>query len=310
VLYDLKSGPLEKEFVDELKEFAESVKVVFAEKEYARALKLPDLKDADALVTRIFDDYEDSLFEESNLKYIGTMHTDVSHFNANVLAKKGIVLANVPDYATEAVAELTISALLNITRQTHDAMNFVKQGNWGFEKFMGSELKGRIFGIIGLGKIGTRVAEIAQAFGMEVVYFSKTRNPEMESKGLIFLDIDELLERSDVVSLHCPLNKETENLLSKEKLSMIRAGSVLLNPGRSELVDLDALYNLCSEKRLAAWFEAIEEKKAREKFRKLDLFYMTPHFGWMTREAQKKLRNITLDNIKSFLEGNPKNKVN
>lgn len=131
VLYDLKSKPLEKEFVDKLKQFTESVKVVFAEGEYLKALKLSDLEDADALITRIFDYYNDSLFKNSNLKYIGAMHTDVSHFNIQLLNRKGITLTNIPGYATEAVAELTISALLNISRQTHDAMNFVKQRKVG-----------------------------------------------------------------------------------------------------------------------------------------------------------------------------------
>lgn len=168
VLYDLKSAPLERGFVDKLKNFAESVEVVFAEGEYSRALRPKDLRDADALIARLFDYYDDSLFEKSGLKYIGAMHTDCSHFNIPLLKEKGIVLTDVPGYATEAVAELTISALLNISRQTHDAMGFVKQGNWGFGKFLGRELRGRTLGIIGLGRIGGRVAEIARGFGMRM----------------------------------------------------------------------------------------------------------------------------------------------
>jgi phosphoglycerate dehydrogenase-like enzyme len=297
ILYDLKSEPLEKDFIDKLKKFAESVKIVFAEKEYSRGLKLSDVKDADALITRLFDFYDDSLFEDSNLKYIGAMHTDTSHFNIKILNKKGIALTNVPGYATEAVAELTISALLNISRQTHDAMNFVKQGKWGFEEFMSWELKGKTLGIIGLGRIGTRVAEIAKGFGMKIVHYTPSKKSEKN-----FLELNKLLKQSDVVSLHCTLTDETKNILNKSNLRLMKQGSVLLNSARSELVDLDALYGLCKQKKIFAWFEAIEEKEIRKKFSKLDNVYLTPHFGWMTKEAQQRLKEITLNNIKSYLE--------
>ena len=303
VLYDLKSEPLEKEFVDKLNEFAESVKIVFAEKEYSKSLKLSDLKDADALITRLFDFYDESLFTESNLKYIGAMHTDISHFNLDVLNKKGITLTNIPGYATEAVAELTISALLNISRQTHDAMNFVKNGNWGFERFLGWELKGKTLGIIGLGKIGSRVADIAKCFGMKIVHYT----PSKKDKN--FLELDDLLKQSDVVSLHCTLNDKTQCILNKSNLKLMKKGSVLLNSARSELVDLDTLFELCKQNKISAWFEAIEEKEIRDKFNQLDNLYLTPHFGWMTKEAQNRLKNITLNNIKSFLEGKTENKI-
>ncbi|RLE39448.1 hypothetical protein DRJ17_00680 [Candidatus Woesearchaeota archaeon] len=255
VLYDLRSKPLEKEFVDKLKQFAESIKVVFAKGEYLKVLKLSDLEDADALITRIFDYYDDSLFENSNLRYIGAMHTDVSHFNIQLLNRKGITLTNIPGYATEAVAELTISALLNISRQTHDAMNFVKQGNWGFEKFLGWELGGKTLGIIGLGRIGSRVAEIAQGFGMNIIYYSK----EEKDVSYKFVELDNLLKQSDVVSLHCNLTDETKNILNKKNLKLMKQGAVLLNSARMELVDLEALYELCKERKIFVWFDELQD---------------------------------------------------
>ena len=306
VLYDLRQKPLEKEFVEKLKQFAESVKVVFAEGEYLRALKLSDLKGADALITRLFDYYDDSLFEKSKLKYIGAMHTDVSHFNISLLNKKGITLTNIPGYATEAVAELTISALLNISRQTYDAMKFVKEGNWGFEKFLGWELKGKTLGIIGLGRIGSRVAEIAQIIGMNIIYYSKQK----KNVPYKFVELNDLLKQSDVVTLHCNLTDETKNILNKSNLKLMKKGAVLLNSARMELVDLEALYELCEQKRIFAWFDELQDENWRNKFRKLDNVYLTPDYGWMTKEAQQRVREITLDNIKSFLEGKPINKVN
>lgn len=307
ILYDLKKNPLEKEFINRLKKVAKSVKVVFAKKEYAKGLKIEDLKGADALVTRLFDFYDPNLFGNSNLKYIGTMHTDVSHFDKKLLKINKITLTNVPDYATEAVAELTISALLNISRQTQKGMNFVKKGYWGFEKFIGWELKGKTLGIVGFGNIGKRVAEIAQCLGMNVIYFSKSR--ENEKLRIMFKPLKILLKSSDVVSLHCTLNEKTKNIINKSNLKLMKAEAILLDSARSELVDLNALYEKCKNKKLIAWFEAIEDKKTRVKFRKLDNVFLTPHFGWMTKESQIKLKEITLNNINSYLDGKPVNKI-
>lgn len=310
VLYDLKSKPLDRNFVEKLKNFTKFLKIILTDKEYSRKLNKEHLKGADALILRIFDFYKDSLFEKSNLKYIGSMHTDVSHFNVDILERGGITLTNVPGYSTEAIAELTISVLLNIFRQTHKAMNFVKEGNWGFENFMGRELRGKTLGIIGLGRVGSRVAEIAQCFGMDVVYFSQSRKLKAEKGGIKFLQLNSLLRQSDVISLHCSLNKNTKNILNKLNLKYLRKNAVLLNSTRSELVNLDDLYKICKKGKLSVWFEAIEDKKVRDKFRKLDNVYLTPHFGWMTEEAQKRLKDITLKNIRSYLNGGKLNKVN
>lgn len=306
VFYDLKSNPLERGFIEKLNQFAKEVKTVFAEKEYGRGLKHEDLQGADAFVTRLFDYYDDALFMNRTLKYIGAMHTDYSHFNLDLLRNWKITLTNIPDYCTEAVAELTLSALLNISRKTHDGMSFVKQGNWGFEKFMGWELKGKTLGIIGLGRIGSRVAEIAGSFGMNVIYYSPHKKYSSKAK---YVELEGLLRNSDVVSLHCILSEETKNLLNRKRLNMLKNGAVLLDSARSELVDLDAVYELCSKGKISVWFEAIEDKEWRDKFAKLDNVYLTPHFGWMTREAQRNLREMTLDNIRSYLEGKPKNRV-
>lgn len=309
VLYDLKSKPLDKVFITRLKKFTKFLKIVLVDKEYSGKLNNKHLEGADALILRIFDFYEDLIFEKSNLRYIGSMHTDISHFNLDILKKKKITLTNVPGYSTEAVAELTISALLNIFRQTHDAMNFVKKGNWGFENFMGRELQGKILGIIGLGRIGSRVAELAQCFGMKVVYYSPNRKLIAEKKGIKFLRLNSLLKQSDAISLHCTLNEQTKNILDKFNLKYLKEDAVLLNSARCELVDLDALYKICQKGKIKIWFEAIEEKKVRNKFRKLGNIYLTPHFGWMTKEAQERLKGVTIENIESYFKGSKLNKI-
>ncbi len=309
VLYDLRSGPLEREFVDKLKEIAKEVNIVFAEKEFAHALKKEHLQGADAFVTRLFDNFSKELFEKSNLHYIGTMHTDFSHFDLQQLKSKGIALCNVPHYATEAVAELTFSVLLNISRQTNDALNFVKEGKWGFHHFMGWELKGKMLGIIGLGTIGSRVAELGKAFSMDVCYYSRERKQELERKGVEYCGLEQLLRKSDVISLNCSLNEESRNILDEERIAMLKEGAVLLNPSRNELCDLNAVFETAKQGKIFAWFEDIEDEPLRKKFFRVKNILLTPNYGWMTKEAQQNLRRITIENAKSFLEGKPQNKV-
>jgi len=305
VLYDLKPEPLEKEFVNQLKEFADSVEVVFAEREFSKALKPKHLIGTDAFVTRLFDDFPKELFENSSLRYIGTMHTDSSHFDLQQLKRKGIALCNVPRYATEAVAELTFSVLLNISRQTHDALNFVKEGKWGFEHFMGWELKGKTLGIVGLGAIGSRVAELGLGFGMEVCYYSL----EKERKDLQYCGLDELLKKSDVVSIHCNFSEKSRNLLDRERIALLRKGTVLLNPSRHEICDLKAVFERAEKGELFAWFEDIEDAKLRKRFLATKNIFLTPNYGWMTGEAQQNLKRITVENMKAFLEGKTENRI-
>ncbi len=309
VVYDLRSEPLKRDFIDKLKTFADDVITVFAEKEYDGTLKPEHLKGADALIIRIFDNFKPELWKSSNLKYIGAMHTDYSHYDLDVLKSKGIILCYIPHYATEAVAELTISVLLNISRQTADALNFVKSGRWGFEHFMGWELKGKTMGIIGLGAIGSRMAELALALGMKVVYYSRTRKPEYEKRGCKYCSLEDLLKTGDVVSIHTPLTKETENILNRERLGMMKQGAVLLNSARSELCDLDAVYDLTKAGKITAWIEAVEDPEIRKKFQTIKNILLTPHYGWMTKKAQQNLRDITIKNIEMFLKGKPINKV-
>ncbi len=309
VLYDLKQKPIEKEFVEKLREISEEVKIVFAKKEYSKALKLEDLAEADALIVRLFDEFPNELFKKSNLRYIGTMHTDYSHFDLGLLKRKSITLCNVPHYSTEAVAELEFSVLLNISRQTHDALNFVENGQWGFEHFLGWELKGKTLGIIGAGAIGSRIVELAMAFGMNACYFSRTRKPELEQKGASYCELETLLKKSDVISVNCSFSEQTKKLLNKEKIALLKQDAVLLNPSRNEICDLKAVFDAAKKGKITAWFEDIEDKKTRKKLLAAKNILLTPNYGWMTKEAQQNLRRITLENAKAFLEEKPQNKI-
>ncbi|MCX6798963.1 MAG: 2-hydroxyacid dehydrogenase [Candidatus Diapherotrites archaeon] len=300
VLYDLRQQPLEKEFVSALKGLAGEVKVVFAEKEYAGTLRAEHLTGADALVVRLFDDYPNKLFDNGALRYIGTMHTAYGHFDLGFLKEKGITLCSVPQYATESIAELEFSVLLNIARQTCEALNFVRKGKWGFENFMGWGLKGKTIGIVGLGAIGSRVAEIALAFGMNVCYYSRTRKIGWEHKGVRYRELDDLLRRSDVVSLNCELNEQTKKILNRERVAMLKRGAVLLNPSPHQLCDISTVMGAAKKGKIFAWFEDIEDAGLRKKMAKIKNILLTPNYGWMTAEAQQNLRKITIENTRAF----------
>jgi glycerate dehydrogenase len=140
---------------------------------------------------------------------------------------------------------------------------------------------------------------------MNIIYYSRHK----KKVPFDFVELNNLLKQSDVVSLHCNLTDETKNILNKTNLKLMRQNSILLNSARMELVDLEALYELCKQKRIFVWFDELQDESWREKFRKLDNVYLTPDYGWMTKEAQENLRRITLENVRNFLENKPSNKI-
>lgn len=309
VLYDFKQDPLDTAFVRNLASFANEVKIVLAEGEYQNRIKKADLIGADALISRVFERYPEGFFDDTSLRYIGVTHTDVSDLNLGELKAQNITLTHTPAYSTRAVAELTIGILICIMRRIPEALKFVRAGNWGFDPFLGSELSGKTLGIVGLGAIGAQVARLAMAFEMKVLYYSRTRRPDQESLGISFVQMSELLDRSQAISIHCPLTEETTSMLTAEHVRQLKPGTILLNPSRPELFDLAALSNRCADSNLFVWFDELQNREWRHKFMGMDNIYLTPDFGWWTKEAQERNRDCTLDNIKAYLAGKPKNTI-
>lgn len=308
VLYDLEGSV---SLSQQLKKFCDNLIVITTDKDFSGKIKPEDLVGADAFVTKIFDKYDETFFSKADkLKYVGLLSTGYNVIDVKYLNSKGVAFTNVPHYCTEGVAELTFSALLSIARMTHTALGNTKKGEYSLSGYSGWVLKGKTLGVIGLGEIGTRVAEIAKSFGMRVVYYSRTKKPEVEKKlGINYLELDELLKASDIISLHCPITAETTGLLNKERLTLLKKGAVLLFSASSELCDLDALGELTKQKKLSVWFDVLDDKKQREKLSMLDNIFVTPYLGWMTKEAQAELDKVGVENVKNFLEGKPSNVV-
>ncbi|MFQ3173509.1 MAG: glyoxylate reductase [Flavobacterium sp.] len=308
-LYDFKTEPMGNDFIAQLKLVAHQIHVVLADNDYAGALTSDDLKNSEALVTRVFDNYPNEMFEGTAIKYIGSTHTDVSDFDLIALNKKGITLTHVPSYCAQTIAELTFGVLLSIARQLPAAFNHTKQNKWNFQPFLGFELAGKKLGLIGMGKIGKRMVRIAQGFDMDVSYYSRTRKPEMEKKGVSFSNLPDLVSNSDILSIHTTLNKETSRFLDEDLLNRFQSNGIILNPSRAELIDFDAVYKKCLESEITLWIDELHDSVWRNKFRNLDNVLMTPDFGWYTIEAQNRLKNITIQNIKSYAEGKIVNKI-
>jgi glycerate dehydrogenase len=308
VVYDLKGSDF---LSDKLKEFCEEIEVIKTDKDFSGDMKPENLAGADAFVAKPFGKYnKEFLSKADKLKYFGLISTGYDVVDVDFLKSKGIAFTNVPHYATESVAELTFFALLNIARMACEAMSNVENGKYLAKRYLGWELKGKTIGIIGLGSIGTRVAEIAKNFGMNVVYYSKTKQPETESKlGIKYLELDELLKSADIVSLHCSLNEESKGILGREQLLLLKEGAILLDSARAELCDLDTVRELADSGKHFFWFDALDEEEQRKKLVGHKNVFATPHIGWMTKEAQRRLDEVAVENVKNFIEGNPTNVV-
>ena len=175
------------------------------------------------------------------------------------------------------------------------------------------ELCGKTMGIIGYGKIGQAVGRIAQAFGMKVLAFANHRRPELESETCRYTDLEELLEKSDVISLHCPLFPDTEGIINRETIAKMKDGVIIINNSRGQLiVEQDLADALESRKVLAAGVDVVstEPIKGENPLLKAPNCIITPHISWAAKEARERLMNIAVDNVKQFLAGTPVNVVN
>lgn len=273
------------------------------------------LEDADCLLVNPFAFKVDKEIIDLApvLKYIGVLSTAYGKIDYEYAATKKITVCNIPGYSTEAVAELAFGVILEHIRDLERAKVQARGGDYSEATFFNtSEIRGKKFGVIGLGRIGLRVAELVSAFGAEVSYWSRNRNNKSEAKGIKYQDIEALLSECDFISLHLAFNKETERFLNTERIMKIKHGSVLINLAPNELVDYTAL-----EKRLAnddiiyimdhTDELNIEQAKMLSQYKNCIMY---PPIGYTTKEATVAKQEIFVGNIENFLKGLPINKVN
>ena len=252
-----------------------------------------------------------------HLIYIGVLATGYNVVDVEAAHERGIIVSNVPAYSTESVAQMVFAHLLTVTNRTEHYAQENRNGRWTKNKdfcywdFSHMELSGKLFGIVGLGNIGQRVAAIAHAFGMRV--YAYTSKPEkllpsyVEKKPLM-----ELFSECDIISLHCPLTTDTRHLVNSQTLQNMKPSAILINTGRGPLVDDEAVAAALANVRLAAFCADVlteEPPKMTNPLLSQPRAFITPHIAWATKEARIRLLQVAIDNVRSFLNGHPQNVV-
>ena len=253
-----------------------------------------------------------------NTKYIGVLATGYNVVDTKAARERGIVVTNIPAYSTDSVAQMVFAHLLNVSNHVEHYAEETRNGVWSrcpdfcyWNKPL-FELAGKTLGIVGLGNIGMKVAQIAQAFGMNVLaYTSKT--PDQLPEGIRKTTLDGLFGASDVVSLHCPLTDTTRELMNNISIEKMRDGAILINTGRGPLVNEADVADALVSGKLGAYCADVlscEPPSPSNPLVGAPHAFITPHVAWATLEARLRLMDIAVNNIKSFLEGSPTNVVN
>ena len=275
-------------------------------------------KDADIVLTNKVLLGKQEIEQLPRLRYIGVLATGYNVIDLKSASEHGIVVTNVPAYSTESVAQMVFAHLLTVTNRTEHYALKNRAGDWTaspdfcYWDTQLTELAGKTFGIVGLGNIGRRVADIAQAFGVKVVAFTSKRADELPA-GIEKRTMDELLAESDVLSLHCPLTPDTHHLINRETLQRMKPTAILINTGRGPLVNDQDVVDALKEKRLKAFCADVlteEPPRADNPLLPCENAFFTPHIAWATEEARSRLVDIAVNNVKAFVEGKPVNVVN
>jgi D-lactate dehydrogenase len=271
------------------------------------------------------------LIKVPKLKLIATRSTGFDHINLETCHKRGISVANVPFYGENTVAEHTFALILALSRKVHQAYFRTIRGDFTFDGLQGFDLKGKTIGIVGTGHIGLHVIRIAKGFGMNVLAFDVMKNQFMaETLGFKYADFNQLLMKSDIISLHAPYRKETHHMINKENIKKIKNGALLINTARGGLVETEALALALDQGILSgAGLDVLEgEDLIKEERQILSKEYskehlytllqnhillnrenvvITPHIAFNSREAFLRILETTISNITSFCAGKPEN---
>lgn len=251
------------------------------------------------------------------LRYIGVLATGYNIIDIRAAKEAGITVTNIPSYSTSSVAQHTMALLLAITSRVESYSESVRQGDWcnccdfSYRLYEWGELEGKTFGIVGFGHIGSAVARIASAFGMNIGVWTSKKQEELP-EGYRKMELDELFSSCDVVSLHCPLTEDTRGMVDCRRLSLMKKDAILINTARGPLVDEQALADALREGRIfAAGLDVLAKEPPQADCPLLNVpnCFITPHIAWSSKEARERLIGITTDNLRNYLEGNPVNVV-
>lgn len=274
--------------------------------------------DADIVFTNKTPLTEEVFAACPNVRYVGVLATGYNVVDTQAAKKRDITVTNIPTYGTSSVAQFTFALLLEVCHHVgaHDAA--VKQGRWKesgdfcFWDYPLIELAGKTMGIIGFGRIGQTVANIAIAFGMDVLAYDGYADKKLQNEHIRLVELDELLAASDVVTLHCPLFPETEGIINKNSLKKMKNSAILINTSRGPLIveeDLAEALNAGNLHGAAVDVVSTEPISEDNPLFSAKNCLITPHIAWAPIEARSRLLNIAIDNLEAFVDGHPINSV-
>lgn len=255
-----------------------------------------------------------------NLKYIGVTATGYNIIDLEACTERGIVVTNVPSYSTKAVAQQVFAYILHYSNRVERHHQRVMAGEWEqceyfcFYETGLRELDGQTIGLIGFGNIAKQVAKLSHAFDMKVLAYTRTVIPEMRQMypDVEFVTLDSLLERSDIVSIHCPLTKDTQNLLGAKEFAKMKKNALLINTARGPVVNEQDLADALNHDQIGyACVDVVSQEpiQSSNPLLKAKNILITPHTAWAPRETRQRLLEVVYDNLKQYLDGKAINQV-
>ena len=248
------------------------------------------------------------------VKLIVEAGTGYNNIDLNAAKAKGITVCNIPAYSTERVAHTVIMMLLNFASTMQQQIGMLAKGDRSnFTKYLQvshTEVNGKTLGVVGAGHIGMEVIKVAKALGMNILVH--TRTPKSDGDGIRYVSLDELLENSDYITLHCPLNDQTKYMINKETIDKMKPNAVIVNTGRGPLINEADLCEALAAKRIAGAgldVQEVEPPAEDSPLYTLDNVIITPHMGWKGLETRQRLVGIIRDNVQAFFKGEPINVV-
>lgn len=277
------------------------------------------IKDANIILTNKVVLNKNNMKDAKNLEFIAETATGFNNIDIDYAKDHRIGVANVAGYSTNAVVQHTFASALGLLNQVVYYDNYVKSGEYSKSGSFTClnkpyyEVENKVWGIIGLGTIGSKVGKIAEAFGAKVIYYSTSgKNSSSEFKRVSF---DELLEQSDIISIHAPLNENTRGLINYEVLSKMKSSAILVNMGRGPIVVEKDLARAIEEDQIRGAaldvyeIEPVSEENALLSIKNKDKLLLSPHIAWASIEARERLFNEVIENIKAFYNGKDRNRV-
>lgn len=296
--------------------------------------KISETVDFEVISVFIYSNVNKAILDKlTKLRLIATRSTGFEHIDLEECKKKDVTVCNVPVYGETTVAEHTFALILSLSRLIHDAYEKTRMGDFSCEGIQGFDLEGKNLGVLGTGRIGTKVIEIAKGFKMNILAYDKVPNQNLANKlGFEYTTASDLLEKSDVVTLHLPLNDETFHFLNKDSISKMKKSAIIINTARGGLIETHALTEALIQGHLAgAGLDVLEEETLireeaqllldnvpREQLAtmlrahillRLKNVIITPHCAFNSKESLERLVNTTVENIKAFILGEPQNIV-